>query len=73
MATYYWTQVKTWKRGARWSDGETRTCTRCRADRDRRRSRAATVTATLRQRGSRFKIPVGYCPEHLPAELEERC
>jgi len=65
--------VKHFKRGAKWGDGETRTCTVCRINikksEKRGRAKAAVVTAEIRKLGSRFKTPVGYCEQHIPEEI----
>lgn len=66
--SYTFQSVKRYKRGARWPDGRTRTCTRCAAE-HRPRRRPATVTALLIRAGSRSKVPVGYCSEHIPDQL----
>lgn len=64
--------VKRYKRGARWPDGETRTCTRCRIEKNggqRGRAKAAVVTAEVRKTGSKYVIPVAYCEAHIPEDL----
>jgi len=61
--------VKRYKRGATWENGETRTCTRCRADHDIKRAKAAVVVGNLKHTGSRFVTPVGYCEVHIPEEI----
>lgn len=60
--SYYFTRVKRYKRGAKWEDGKTRTCTRCR--RERSRARQATVVALMKYSGSKYVVPVAYCDEH---------
>lgn len=60
--SYYFTYVKRYKRGAKWDDGKTRTCTRCRIERSR--AKQATVTALLNYQGCKYVLPVGYCDEH---------
>ena len=67
--SYYYTHVKRYKRGAKWDDGSARLCTRCGYER-RSRKRRAAVTAFLQYSGTRFKVPVGYCEEHMPSQLE---
>lgn len=58
--------VKRFKRGATWSDGTPRYCTRCGADQQSRR-RQAYLVANIKD-GS-FKVPVAYCATHIPEEL----
>ncbi len=55
--------VKRYKRGARWPDGDARMCDRCAAERTRR-SRA-TFTAIRLENG--FRMPVAYCVNHEPS------
>ncbi len=57
--------VKHFKRGAKWSDGATRLCTRCGTE--NRRKNQARVVADITD--GRFRIPVGYCELHIPEEL----
>lgn len=62
--------VKRYKRGARWPDGKTRTCTRCRIEKvngTRGRAAQATVTAVLITASS--QVPVAYCEAHIPEDL----
>ena len=60
-------QVKRFKRGATWPDGEPRMCTRCAvevAHELKRRKRRAVVTAVIRH--GKYRVPVGYCAGHVP-------
>lgn len=66
--SYRYVEVKRFKRGATWPDGQPRICTRCRVE-DRARCKRATVTALLQYVGSKYKVPVAYCPEHVPTAL----
>lgn len=65
--SFYWTRVQRYKRGAQWDDGSPRMCTRCGIERTRRQQ--AVMTALLRLEGNRFKVPVGYCNDHVPEEV----
>ena len=57
-------QVKHHKRGATWSNGETRICSRCQIEDVR--GRAAIVTAYLVLEGNEsLKVPVSWCKEHV--------
>ena len=67
--SYHFTHVKRYKRGAAWPDGNSRLCTRCGYE-QRQRRRVAIITAFLKYTGSKTKVPVGYCEEHVPGELE---
>ncbi len=58
--------VKHYKRGAKWSDGATRLCTRCGTE--NKRKNQAVVVADIAD--GRFRIPVGYCEPHIPEGLE---
>ena len=64
-------EVRRFKRGAFWSDGEPRMCGRCAVNgRDRHaRRRQAVVTAVLVRPPARFRCPVDWCEEHLPDEV----
>lgn len=62
-------QVRRYKTAAQWPDGATRLCTRCGAEKRHRRN-PATVTAIVVHNGGR-RLPVGYCPEHVPPELSK--
>ncbi len=68
--SYRFQSAKHYKRGAVWPDGSTRTCTRCRIERSR--ARQAIVTALLAYTGSRYKVPVAYCQEHIPKALKKK-
>lgn len=64
--------VRRFKRGAFWPDGEARICCRCRIagrDRPRARGRQAVVTALLVRPPARFRLPVDYCADHVPDEV----
>ena len=67
-------KVKTFKRGAKWENGENRMCVLCNGDINRGRSRQAVVTAELidtRQSArKRFIVPVAYCEDHTPKEIQ---
>ena len=68
MSGFYHSQVKHYKRGATWPNGETRACTVCGVE-QRPRRRQATVTANQRHKDNHYTVPVGYCPEHVPEDL----
>lgn len=51
-----------------WPDGETRYCVRCGIDGTRRKP--AVLTGFWKNGG--FRLPVGYCTEHIPDELKEK-
>ena len=68
MSNFKFINVRRYKRGAKHSDGSPWYCVRCGITRTRRRQ--ATVTAQLTRRGSRFKLPVGYCDQPIPAEVQ---
>jgi hypothetical protein len=70
MVSFRFTNVQHYKRGASWPDGSPRMCIRCGYEGLGRRARA-TVIATLRKAGSRFKVPVAYCPNHTPEEVSQ--
>lgn len=68
-------KVKHFKRGAKFSDGETRTCITCRIEKrlenaSRYRAVAATYTAEVKN-GSPFVLPVAYCDNHVPEEIKK--
>lgn len=65
--SFGYVKVKRYQRGATWSDGSPRMCTRCGVERTRRK--VAIVTAFLTNDSTRYQLPVGYCPDHLPDEL----
>jgi hypothetical protein len=65
--SYTFTHVKRYKRGAKWDNGDTRTCTRCRIERSR--AKQAVVTALMKYAGSQYKVPVAYCEDHTPEDL----
>ncbi len=70
MTTHY-THIKRYKRGAHWPTGEPRMCVRCRAN-GRPRANVAVVTAVSKSDKDSFKMPVGYCQEHIPDELRSK-
>lgn len=63
-------KVRRYRRGATWSDGTPRMCTRCGAA-GRGRRRQAVVTAVLCHTSSPYQLPVSYCPDDIPQDLEE--
>lgn len=75
-------RVKWRKRGCYWSDGAPVMCTRCGVERklsDRGRRNQAIVMADRKHRyayegsegGGHHVLPVGFCAEHIPEELEK--
>lgn len=66
--------VKRFKRGAKWGNGESRMCTRCNSDIEVTRSRQAVVTADLfntrNTASKRIVVPVAYCQEDTPEEIQ---
>lgn len=66
--SYRFTQVKNYKRGATWPSGQPRMCVRC-AYENRPRRRQAVTVALLQYVGSKIKVPVSYCDQHIPDEL----
>lgn len=68
MTTFKYTHIKEFKRGAKHSDGSPWMCVRCGVE-GRRRRNQAIVTAIRGREGDSFKLPVGYCDEHVPANL----
>ncbi len=70
--SYRYQEVKRYKRGAKWPNGEVRMCTRCGALADSDalgRRKQATVTAMMKYGKTQFKLPVAYCDEHIPDQL----
>ena len=70
--SYHYQQVKRYKRGAKWPDGEPRMCTRCGAQvahEMKSRRKQAVVTAMMCYAKTKFKLPVAYCDEHIPDQL----
>lgn len=65
--THRFINVKRFKRGATWPDGTTRLCVRCGAE-QRSRKNQASLVAIIKE-GS-FKVPVAYCSNHIPEELQ---
>jgi hypothetical protein len=61
-------EVKRYKRGAHWPEGEPRMCGRC-AIEGRTRRRQAVLTAFLVRPPARFRMPVEWCSHHLPVEV----
>ena len=62
-------EVKRFKRGAFFADGEPRMCGRCAIvgrDRERVRRRQAVLTAILVRPPAPFRMPVAWCSHHLP-------
>ncbi len=57
--------VQRFKRGAYWGPGDARLCVRCGISRGRRRQ--AVVTALLCRPPARYRLPVAYCGDHVPA------
>ena len=62
--SYTFVNVKQFKRGAKWPDGEPRMCVRCGYEGGRRRR--AVVVADLKYTGSKYRLPVAYCDKHIP-------
>ena len=68
--SYRTINVKRYKRGASWPDGKPRMCTRCSYEKeDAGRRKRAVVIGELQYTGSKFKTPVSYCEDHIPANL----
>jgi len=65
--SFWFENVKEHPDGVTWPNGDPLLCVRCEIDGLRRKR--ATVTAYLRNPGTRFKVPVAYCPDHVPAEV----
>jgi hypothetical protein len=68
--SFRFTRVRRFKRGAKHSDGSPWYCVTCGSARGRRRRNQAVVTAIVRQSGSPYKLPVGYCDDHIPEEVQ---
>ena len=62
--SYAFVNVKTYKRGASWPDGEARMCTQCHYEGGRRRR--AVLVAEMKYSGDKYKLPVAYCDRHIP-------
>ena len=65
--SYRYVDVKRYKRGASWPDGQPRLCTRCGVEQVRRKR--AVVVANLKYSGAKTKVPVSYCESHVPDAL----
>jgi hypothetical protein len=73
MMSFYFVNIKQLRRGATWPSGDPRMCTSCTVEEAhelRRRRNQAVVVADLRHRGTQFRVPVGYCEDHIPETLE---
>ena len=65
-------EVRRFKRGAFWPDGEPRMCGRCAIEGPGRvgaRRRQAVLTAVLVRPPSPYRCPVDWCEDHLPDEV----
>jgi len=65
--SYRLINVRRYKRGASWDNGEPRLCTRCGVNKTRKKR--AVVVADLKYGGTKFAIPVAYCENHIPDEI----
>ncbi len=61
-------EVKWFKRGARFADGEPRMCGRCSIEGRRRRSQAV-LTAILVRPPAPYRMPLAWCGDHVPEEV----
>ena len=60
--SYHFINVKHYKRGARWDNGEARMCIRCRVNGSR--GNRAVVTAIRVDDETKRRHPVAYCEDH---------
>lgn len=61
-------EVKRYKRGAFYTDGEPQMCGRCSIE-GRRRRRQAVLTAVLVRPPATYRMPLAWCPVHVPEEV----
>ena len=65
--SYDFVNVKTYKRGASWADGNPRMCIRCGYESETGgRRRRAVVVADMKYTGTKRRMSVAYCEEHIP-------
>ena len=66
--SYTFANLKRYKRGASLPNGEPRMCIRCGYIGGRRKR--AVLIADLKYSGSKYKLPVAYCEEHIPDTVD---
>lgn len=65
--SYHYINVKHFKRGASWDNGQPRMCIRCRINGSR--AHRAIVIAIRVDDETKRRFPVAYCQEDIPLEI----
>ncbi len=60
--SYTFTNIKRFKRAAKWPNGDARQCSRCAVE--KRRTRPVVVTGIMKYAKAKTRMPFAYCDEH---------